>query len=590
MPIDYSRTTKAGEQFRVQWAGGEIEVVQTPRDVFVLDPSSLHALVEFGGRTFAGPADLDAEVFVRALPRQGFVNNAQALQKTVAALTRMDPAAVRAAWTKVGGEVRVHPNVAYGAGQGGKGYRLVEPLPPVIDVDQVPVAGLISIDDDMTAELDVPAAVTAPDIEPTASSPEEPPPVDSPLAEVDNAVLRPGPLKIDTEVLDEWWASERPASLLFGVANDYMTTAVKTPHGQEKRAELSTLVGRLLGRKGFEPSVEVWLAAFSALSRGGRLDDQSKVVAVLSRATERMGRIDDEEPVQLPREFVRALGQLALEPGGPRHAFLDALARVSRDSVTSPELWSGIQWDNVSALSRGPAGSVLAKEPVLVGLVRKSVDQLVLSMASRSALSAFFSLPQFATEHLDAADVVAALERVARSDVQVSNWVGALRDGPEQQATRAERDRLRDRDRTRATTLAAREDEIAGLKDALRDAHMRLEELQNTGGALSDRELRHAQIDAARSVAQVAATVEGDGLHLEHDQLVQKVFRLVERFGLVPSASRGDDVPFDPEKHSAPGARPEVGETVHVARTGYIWNRDNETVVVLPALVTRLTP
>jgi molecular chaperone GrpE (heat shock protein) len=208
-------------------------------------------------------------------------------------------------------------------------------------------------------------------------------------------------------------------------------------------------------------------------------------------------------------------------------------------------------------------------------------------VTTRKSLAVLLGAPRFALEHFDPDRMRSIFETVAQNDELFARWQAEV-SGAAERNDLIRRVSVAEEDARRASSVqASATADLDELSAQLAKVQGQFKELQSESAGLSERERRQVLIDAAKVVAQVAATVEGDGRALDHDALSRKVTLLAERFGLHADARQGDSVAFDPSRHSAPGKRPEVGEIVDVARAGYTWEDGSERVVVLPALVTR---
>jgi molecular chaperone GrpE (heat shock protein) len=301
---------------------------------------------------------------------------------------------------------------------------------------------------------------------------------------------------------------------------------------------------------------------------------------MLTKPTDFLSKID--RPA-----FQAALAELPFIADGPRVGLLVVLGRADASLLDDSSWWRGFGWSDILAISSTPLSALIAAREGLMNMVQVIADQTAAEVTTRSGLAVLLGGPRFALEHVSPATMRLVFDRVAKADGLLARWLDEI-------SARPERERLAERvaetesqaREARQSEAKARE-ELDELSEQLADVQRQLAVLQEASVGLSTRERRQVFIDAAKVVAQVAATVEGDGRALDHDALSRKVGLLAERFGLQTDDLPGATVAFDPERHSAPGARPDVGEPVNVARAGYTWNDGSERVVVLPALVTR---
>lgn len=548
-------------------------------------------------------------VFARALAEKprGYFRSGDLLQ-IVSERAGVDKAVVDKAWRsqkrafEALDEVHVEPS-----GSGAK-YQLRQPLPPVklpgfdagmsevlaehelaqTVADEVPTEGAEVTEDSLVEEVGSSAGDSAKD-EPEGV------PVElatvEPQAELDIADIlslrQPSP--IDPERVEAWLATDAPASAIADGATALERLRNNPDAYAQRLVGFSFLVSRLLKYPNVKIPPEALARAFVALRRSELEGDRKRALEALERSVSVLNKSSAFLSAIDKPAFQQHLAELPLVDGGVRARFLVLLARSNKSEVEDPGWWRGFGWPDVPAIASGPLSTVVSSSEDLLLMVRRVVDEFAQHVTTRSSLAALLSAPRFAIEHVTPEQMVSIFERVTKNDTVFAGWHAALSGVAERmeltKRTLAAEEEARSASAARAAAVTEKND----LSAQLARVQEQVTALQSHAAALTDRERRQVLIDAAKVVAQVAATVEGEGRALDHDALSRKVSGLAEKFGLLVHARTGEMTAFDASQHRAPGERPQDGEIVNVARTGYTWEEGGERVVVLPALVTRMS-
>lgn len=591
-------------EITVEWSDGLVEEVKASSTYRRFRLDTLSTLREFAPDQLSAELESSPLPFARALAERPKMHmTIEVLLTTVCERAGVDRATVDQAWKSQRRAFEALPQVGVEPRKNGVKYQLLAPLPlldlVVDDGDQAepvspqPTANLSDFEDAGGAppaeSLGTPSAV--PDVADGAQNPvddrEAEPPSERGIAE---ALSMQKPPPIDPERLRAWFDTEAPGMAIADGATELERLRTQPDAYAERIVAYSRLVSRILKqRPSPKLAPEALARAFVALNRssaesdrGRALDALERTVSVLTKPTDFLSKID------LPA-LQAALAELPFNESGPRFKILVALGRSGGAILDDAGWWRGFGWPDILANSTGQLSTILAGSETLMAMTRKIVDETARDVTTRRGLSTLLGGPRFALEHVSPAQMNEIFERVAQNDDLLARWVAeisdlAARDDLVRRASDAE-------SQARASKNAesqARED-LDALSRQLAEVQSHLAALQDASAGLSTRERRQVLIDAAKVVAQVAATVEGDGRGLDHDALTRKVTTLAERFGLHAHARPGESVAFEPTRHSAPGTRPIEGEIVNVARAGYTWDDGEERVVVLPALVSRVS-
>jgi hypothetical protein len=393
---------------------------------------------------------------------------------------------------------------------------------------------------------------------------------------------------LDAETLAQWLVTDAPAETLRRAIAEVAEVRSDRDRHAAALTQFSTLLGRLLKHAEARIPAVVLAEAFLALSRSTNRSERDRGSEALDRLSANMDKPRELfSQVSLP-DMQAAVRALPLTPDGPRARFLTALAQRSSPIASEKGWWKGFGWKDMQAVATGPLHALILSSPELQDMIRAASDEFASGVDTRRSLGELISAPRFAVEHLEPARLAEIMSLVAKNDRVFSQWHSAVAREDEFERVNERLENLQGSTELSAAVDAARSTELNELREHLAEAQAQVDALQEHVGGLTDRERRQMLLDAAKAIAQVAATVDGDGANLEHSELVRKINLLAERHGVTIDVARGEIVPFDSTHHSAPGSRPEPGESVNVARTGYTWDDGDTAIVVLPALVTRV--
>jgi hypothetical protein len=397
---------------------------------------------------------------------------------------------------------------------------------------------------------------------------------------------RPDPALISEHVI-EWMRGSGPSASLVSGADEFFTL----PIGQETQDDYAQRYVRLAGRilQSNDASLGPTSLARVVITLGSRSNESERrrttealqrIPAVLGNPSEFLNSIDE-------RAFIKALGRMPLERGGPRHEFLIALAKGKASILRDLQWWRGFEWSDLEILASGPLNAAVRKLSNLSGMVTRVVDEYVGGITTRAGLAQLLGAPHFVFEKLTPERVAGIIDRVADTDSLMRVWRNVVADEDGRAALKAEADAARDESQRAAVSERRGRADRDEISQELAAVQRTLEAIRGETQGVSARELRQVQIDAAKAIAKILATVDGDAAQLGHSELVKKISSLAEREGVERDAARGAEVDFDPVRHSSPGARPQPREPVVVTRAGYTWNDSGVRIVILPAVVAR---
>lgn len=588
-------------ELTVHWPDGQIERVKlSPRyRKFRLD--TLSAMAEFAPEQLANELTSSPLPFARALAERPKVHlRAKEILALVVERGKIEKAAVDRAWKEQRKAFELLEQVHVEETGSGAKYNLLLPL-PVVNLD-LQVHEKPAPEQSRTEDSDAGAASDSAPVEwlddrlLTESSGGggdagggKGEATGAIAIDIVEALSRRNPPTLDDETLDAWFASDGPGHAIAEGATVLERLRTQPDLYIERLTGFSLLVSRILKRADASIPAETLARAFVALRRSDVEADRRRGLEALERLAGELTKPTDFLSKIDRTAFQAALADLPFIEGSPRVRFLVMLGKSGGSILEDSGWWRGFGWPDVLAISTSPLSALIDASESLMAMIRKVVDEYARDVTTRRGLSALLGGPRFALEHIAPTQMRSIFERVEKSDEMLARWADEL-------TARAEREDLSRRvadaealaRQARQAERQARED-LNALAGQLADVQGQFSALQEVTAGLSTRERRQVLIDAAKVVAQVAATVEGDGRALDHEALTRKVTVLAERFGLHIDARPGDSVAFDPSRHSAPGARPDEGEIVNVARAGYTWDNGEERVVVLPSLVTRVS-
>ncbi|GIJ48292.1 hypothetical protein Val02_51780 [Virgisporangium aliadipatigenens] len=101
-------------------------------------------------------------------------------------------------------------------------------------------------------------------------------------------------------------------------------------------------------------------------------------------------------------------------------------------------------------------------------------------------------------------------------------------------------------------------------------------------GRFQGTRLRQARLDGMLAVADLAGEVEEMAYNSgDPDLIVERLQTRVEALAVQQHGRCGEEVPFDPQRHTGVGSVPRQGGPVTVVRPGYTWRDESGETVVL---------
>ncbi|MBC7596849.1 MAG: hypothetical protein H7288_23505 [Kineosporiaceae bacterium] len=286
-------------------------------------------------------------------------------------------------------------------------------------------------------------------------------------------------------------------------------------------------------------------------------------------------------------ELLHLAARVPLTAGGGRAGLIAAVARAQPHMIEDLRVWRGLTWEELVINAEGVLQLVFARAAVQASIVTPIVDGFVSRIERRRQIGQLLSAPKLLVEHIAPSAIAQVFSRVAANEQIFAEWAKAFRDEERVTELTSALEEARQESGVAVRESAAAADAVKSLKVELAAAQAKLVAAAEEGLSLRSQESRQISIDAMRSLAQVAATVEQDAGIIDATQMVRKVHALVGRQGIEQFAAVGDEVAFDSSLHVAPGSRPEFGERVSVGRSGYKWSIAEETLVLVHATVSR---
>lgn len=611
----------------VEWNDGTKEEVKLSLTYRVFRLDSLDGLMLLAKETLPSEPGDFAQVFARALagPSRSAMRAGE-IRGAVAERTGLPRSQVETAWKRSRAAFEALPEVAVEPSSAGAKYRLVRALEPLAipsissaSVSATMVQAVATVEPDAPDAPSVAAEESDADLDDVRADglenelePEPEPKPAGPLARARRMESAGGPTQagegpvtgpddvgavlamkkpwpIDAARLAAWLDTEAPGETLRAAVAEVDAARSDKDRSDAALSQFSLLLGRILKHDEARLPGVALAEAFMTLQRSSSQSERHRGVEALDRlsaALEKPAHLFDQ--LSLPA-FQGAVRKLELSADGPRARFIQALAKRSAALASDAGWWRGFSWKDVRSVSTGPLHSLITATPALQHMMREAVDAFADTVDTRRALGELLGAPRFAVEHLTPERVSRIMALVAENDRLFSTWHAEFTRESELEQANRRIDEIEESAGRAAAAEAVRAAELEDLRTHLADAQRQVDSLQNHTGGLTERERRQVLLDSAKAVAQIAATVDGDGSSLGHAELARKVNLLAERQGVSIDVARGETVDFDPARHSAPGSRPEPGEPVNVARTGYTWDDGEAAIVVLPALVTRVS-
>ena len=282
----------------------------------------------------------------------------------------------------------------------------------------------------------------------------------------------------------------------------------------------------------------------------------------------------------------RGCEPMPLESGGGRSEILAAVFRTHPDHIANNRWWTGLTFEVLLEHGDGSLSNALRSERVLNRIVQPLIDAELDRVSTRRGAMRILGGSALVASCLDNERVLRLLRDVAGSDSRVAGWVDALRERSTLEKAQSELEtviRAAESAKAAAEEAKNRFEESEAVVDRLT---AQLASASNAHSGMREQERRQIQIDVIRSLAQLAALVEGESKKLEPSALIGRVQGFIRRANVRPIGVAGDTASFDPSLHDVPGGRPDDGAPVNVVRSGYKWVTPNEELVVVKAVVT----
>ena len=325
-----------------------------------------------------------------------------------------------------------------------------------------------------------------------------------------------------------------------------------------------------------------------ALAQDKSTAGTKRTVASIDMLRAAMARHGIESVSREIGHLLRSIGHIEFAAKGGRSALLALVHGKEPKLVESLNAWEGLTWNSLIVSASGALQPVLANPVVREKVVQPLIDDAIARLGRRAEFGELLGAPKVIVESIRP-DTIARLARtVAESDSMMATWMTSLSREDEIQALRAKLQAAESRAVNAETQRADARAAAALVEEALTQAESRLSEAAKSNRGLIDAERRQLVLDGLQVVAQLAATAEQETDGPNGEALVKKLWSLSSRVGVVPFEKRGDTVAFDPSHHRSPGERPQVGERVIVARSGYKWEDGSESLVLVPAVVARI--
>ena len=413
-------------------------------------------------------------------------------------------------------------------------------------------------------------------------------PVNKTLSDVLTAPLiltKKANLVFDPDVLENWQKSKSAATSLGTMNIEYskLDKEAQASHAVRILGFFESLLGA--SNTHLELHDVIWILEVSVSLDNKQSEKQ--ITRVVDLLTSELKKKDNSQAfAALATPIVsRLLSKTPFPAAGGRTGLVAALGHIDEDAISSPEWWTGFDWEALNRVSTGPLAPLLASEQ-LTTLVRKPVvDSYLAQVSGRKMLAEVIGASSLATD-LISSDLISSLfERAAKQDKTLQTWLPQLRQQARLDSVTAENAQLTVEMSRLASAANSQSEIVRNFENEISQLRTKIDEIKGESSGITEREKQQLQIDANRTIAQLAASVE----QVIPDELVgavlEKLENLLRRQGIEPTSLRGQQASFDPIIHSCPGKRPANGEPVIVGRSGYKWIDKGNEVILLQALV-----
>lgn len=331
----------------------------------------------------------------------------------------------------------------------------------------------------------------------------------------------------------------------------------------------------------------------SALAGMGDVKSQNVRVSVLDEIARRIRaaqlNADTLSEAKL-KDLAESTSDLPFALRGGRSAFIAALAVLMPEAAGEPMWWRGLDVAALRAAGDGALQGPLRNDRVANGIVKPMLDDAIRRASNRPELMELLGTASSAALVLDSETVTGAIWRVAKSDPALLAWVERLseKEAKEEALNRvaAAENAVKEASRERETALKL----LTHERERSEKLATQLRDLQQAERLNSARQSHHEQLDAMRTLANVANLIEAEAGALPPDELNSRLKSFLRREGIEVEGLAGDSARFNPELHEAPGSRPLLGEDVIVVRSGYKWiTKDEDFILVKPKVIQQKT-
>ncbi|MHA6670224.1 nucleotide exchange factor GrpE [Homoserinimonas sp. A447] len=285
--------------------------------------------------------------------------------------------------------------------------------------------------------------------------------------------------------------------------------------------------------------------------------------------------------------LARGIRPMPFEGRGGRSSLTAAVFRRDPKEASKARWWVGFDFAALADVGDGVLSQALNSDEILRSVVVPVVERELDAATTRRGLMNILAASSTVAGVVTGERVDKKLREIASVDSRVDSWRQALRQAAYVEQLEVKlREAESDAARARTSEAEARDREV-GLQGANDLLTSKLAQASTAHSGIRNQELRQAQIDAVRALAQAASLVESEISKLESQEMVTRLQSFLARQGVEKIGSAGSVEPFDPERHDAPGARPDVGEPAHVVRSGYNWRTPEEEVLLMKARVVK---
>lgn len=387
------------------------------------------------------------------------------------------------------------------------------------------------------------------------------------------------------DVLENWQKS-KPAAASLGTMNIEFSKMDREAQ-ESHAARLLGFFEALLGTSNTHLELQdvIWILEVS-ISQDNK-QSEKLTTRVIDLLTSELKKKDNSHAfAALATPIVsRLLSKTPFLVTGGRTGLVAALGHIDENAIASSEWWTGFDWEALNRVSTGPLAPLLASEQ-LTSLVRKTVVDGYLSQVSgRKMLAEVIGASSLAID-LISPDLMASLfDRAAKQDKTLQTWLSQLRQQARLDSVTAENAQLNVEIGRLSSAANSHSEIVRNFEKEISTLRSKIDEIKGESSGITDREKQQLQIDAYRTIAQLAASVEQVIPDEYVGAVLEKLENLLRRQGIEPTSLRGQTASFDPIIHSCPGKRPSNGDPVIVGRSGYKWIDKGNEVILLQALV-----